>query len=79
MKEPMIAVASPERCFADDLAGLCARCGQVVYYRPHTPIPDERICAPCFFKAPPADMRLLVTGETLRELALLAAAKGRPQ
>lgn len=78
--ERLIAVSSNERYFADDLTGFCARCGAVVYYRPHTPPVDERVCVVCFAKLPQDDMRFMVTRETLRELALYdLAGKGRPQ
>lgn len=78
--EPMIAVCSPDRIFADDEACTCARCGCAIYVRPHTvarvPAPG-RVCVGCFLTLArgDADVRMFVSEETIAELALIEACE----
>jgi len=59
--------------FIDNERGLCSRCQCEVWYRPHVPRPHQLICLECF----PAlhakiggDIELLVTRQTVAELAV---------
>lgn len=75
-----VAVVALERGFADDVVGFCSRCTRTVYYRPHTarlllPV----VCVECWLRTRGPDEQHVVTDETVREVLLYFAAKGRPQ
>ena len=58
--------------FPDDLISACALCDQAVRVRPHAPA-GSRVCLCCFIvNAPPGHFELIVTAQTLEDLAMLA-------
>lgn len=76
---PRIGVGGPVSFFADDVAVHCARCLRLIFFRPHAPHVDERICLDCYRGIADGTHRIEVTPETLREVLLYHLAKGRPQ
>lgn len=80
MSGQTVVVVAIERCFADDVAAPCPRCGRPTFFRPHTALlPFQRMCIVCYAANWKPGDRIAVTPETLREVRLYFGAKGRPQ
>lgn len=70
-------LADDTHTFDDNERGVCARCGEVVVYRPHVPRPHTLVCARCWLDEMQPDDEIRITSETITELMALMSRPRR--
>jgi hypothetical protein len=66
-------VAGNPAHFADDLFGVCSKCGEAIRFRPHSPSDAIRVCGECMpvaLASDPGDISIEITQQTRDELSL---------
>lgn len=76
MPDPCVAVCAMVRCLPDDVADRCALCAHPIFLRPYTAAsvpPEHRICLECWLKVRETSQPIVISRESIEELALLYA------